>query len=189
MGIANLYVPAIVNVGFSIPYLLSETTVSGAAVTAVDFSGLDLLPGTLNDPDKVEFTLNILLVNPIAAGANYSIFVNGDYVAGNYYNQELNAVGAAAGAMRSNNANFAYVSASSSSNYKAFFARDRAGRFRCFAEGAYDSAGSTALKLRYTVKSATITKITDIRVSCDTASGIGIGSVITLGVARSRQVV
>jgi len=74
-----------------------ETEVTGAAVTSITVTGLDL-------DDAKAYVLLFKVTNPTASASAYSLFLNNDTTATNYYRQFLYGAGTAISARRDNNA-------------------------------------------------------------------------------------
>jgi hypothetical protein len=80
--------------------LLTSTTVSGSAVTAITFTSLDL-------DAHLDYVIEVETLG--AAGSNlFSIYANNDQTATNYRSQLQNGTGTTAGAEAANNARIGY---------------------------------------------------------------------------------
>jgi len=84
---------------------VSETTVSGGAVTSVQFTGLDL------ESDET-YLIYVLLKNATASASTISMTVNSDATATNYYAQTMIRSDTTAAGNRTNDAQIGYMNAS-----------------------------------------------------------------------------
>jgi len=139
----------------------------------IDLTGLDL------NAHKC-YMLSLNLVNPTTSGSNYFIYVEADYTNTNYYNQGLFIAGTEISAGRDNNPLLGYLPAGERGAIIIFVWRDPSGYFR-YLDKMVRQTGNVVTNASYTgTKTATVTNVTQIRISADVAGGIGAGSRVML---------
>lgn len=158
-------------------HVLAELEVE-ADCDYVDFTGLD------GDTDKA-YIIFCLLDNASGISSEYYIFVNQDYTHSNYYRQWLYASGAAIGASRINNPNFAFAETPGCCLARLEITRDPDYYFRAQSHIVYNIPTSLTISLYAVMKTAMISNITSLRIAAEHANGIGIGSRFTLCRPRS----
>lgn len=152
--------------------LLAEYTVTGSAVTSIDFSGLDI---NTHKSYRIEIEWN----NVSASSVFLNGFINGDTVQTNYYSQLFNITGTSVAGEKSNNARLAYpfsnekVALTANISINQGYATTRSLVTR--------GIGSTVLlEIISMSKIATVTNITQLTFTSSGASAIGVGSKIRI---------
>lgn len=154
--------------------LKASTTISGAAVTAVDFTGLDI------NTDKFYY-LALSLKNATITEALINLYVEADYTDGHYYSQVITANDTTLAGARYNIPHLSTLAASGNTFVTVFICRDPDGYLRYNTVTATYAGSSVRFSLYSGNKSdATIANITQIRVAADVASSLAIGSVLRL---------
>lgn len=157
-------------------------TISEVNVTSdcdyVDFTGLDINSDWF-------YILFATIKNPTASDCNYYIFVEGDYTLSNYYMQELVVSGTSQNAQRYNFASVAWTTAGDRLLATAVITRDPAGYFRYYSNISRKTGSSHEICIKAGSKTATVSNITQIRISAQQTGGIGAGSKFILARPRS----
>lgn len=152
------------------PVLLADFEVTGAAVTSVDFSGLDIAS---HKSYRVEIE---------AVGVNASTiyaFINGDTTITNYYSQTLNGAGSGVNAARANTSAIGQTAVSGNSSYSALVALVN-GFARVESNGSVGDGVATIAHIFGMNKTATVANITQLTFTSSVAGSIGIGSKIRI---------
>jgi len=147
---------------------IAEKTVSGAAVTTVSFTGLDL------DADK-RYLLIFVVTNPTASSSYYDIYFNGDTTRTNYYRQWLGAASTSISAARANDPAIISLGAGKEVFCIVEIMRDPAGIPRFSTNNNIDDTSAVAINLNYGAW-ITSANVTSIDITAGTANAIGIGS-------------
>lgn len=155
------------------PTLIAESTVSGAAVTSVQFTGLDI-------NTHKSYRVEIDLYNPTVSTSTYSIFFNNDLVDTNYYRQYIYANGASITAARSNDAIILTLTASTNGSAEGPVSLDVGGRPRVTMNESRYNSTTTELVTKTIVKTGTVANVTQIDIVGSVASSIGIGTKIRI---------
>ena len=153
------------------PYeLLAESEVTGSAVTSIDFTGL-----TLDSDDELILVSDI--VNDSGSTSAYSLYVNNDTTATNYYVQSLYSTSTTNTAARTNNSVYATVETSDKLLAETIL-KLTASSYFIYQSNIVRRYGASDVSLQdiYCTKTATISSITQLTVSASVASSIGIGS-------------
>jgi len=148
--------------------LLAEHTVTGAAVTSVDFSGLDI-------NTHKSYRLEIELYNPTGTSAYLYAFVNGDTVVSNYYVQSVQYDTTVATVSRHNGAEITTTVLGEQSKVDASISISNGISY--IVSQSMGRAASLVRSFFYCqAKVATVTNITQLTFTSSVAGGIGIGS-------------
>jgi hypothetical protein len=147
--------------------IIAEITISSNC-DYVDFTGLD------SDIDG-GYILECAIVNNASQNGYYSLFVNGDTNGSNYSYQRLGVEGSTVSGVSGNSAPICFSIPSDKVN---IFVNIKiiGGLFRYISLGSTQYSGGVHGDLIWGRKSATITKITSLRVSVSQTNGIGAGS-------------
>jgi len=157
--------------------VLSEVDVASNC-DYVDFTGLDINTDWF-------YILFCTIKNPTASGVIYYLFVEGDYTTTNYYAQYLESNGTTVNANRQNFPIIGTVSNGARGLFSVKVARDPDGYFRYFSAINREVGSSQRIAIRAGSKTATITNITQLRVSVSVSGAIGAGSKFILARPRS----
>lgn len=155
-------------------HIVATQTVAGAAATSIDFtSGIDL--------DAHECYMIIgTLVNASGSDNNISLYSNNDTTLTNYRRHSVgNSSGTVFGGV-SDAALLTFIKASDRLFFKAFMARPSGGGARAIAESAVMSASSTDGWFSSAVLYETASNVTRLTFTGNQASGLAIGSKITI---------
>jgi hypothetical protein len=152
--------------------LFKEYTVSGSAVTTIDFTGLDI-----NAHNSYSIELDI--TNVTASGAQIHMFINADTTVTNYYSQYSLASGTSLAGTRANNPTVSSFDANNivkcNISLSKVIDKVRAISSCC------DLSDATVRVLNYSyAKVGTVTNITQITFTSTVASSIAIGSKIRI---------
>lgn len=160
--------------GINYTGLLAEYTVSGSAVTSIDFSGLDI-----NAHKSYRVELDIY--NPTGTQISIYCFINGDTVLTNYYSQLLQGFsGSANGANNNNPAILQVINGQFASARCAICHSPLIVKPRVLSQTS-ENEGTALVSKQYAVcKTATVTNITQLTFTSSVASAIGLGSKIRI---------
>jgi len=137
--------------------------------TYVEFTNLD---GN-SDWFYVLFTT---IKNPTGSGLGYNLFVNGETVETNYYNQWINIDGTSRCSDRENHPWAFFNEAGVKSFYEVIISKDSDGYFRYIGKGNRREGNNVMLTLTAGCKTATISNITSLRIQASVSNAIGAGS-------------
>jgi len=140
-----------------------------ADTTSMTITGLDI------NTDKF-YLLLFKTKNPTASGSGYCLFVEGDLVTTNYYNQNVYGDGASVGGTRENIPRIIYLPAGERGSCTVWLFRDPDGYPRYFSTIARATGATMILVIRDGSKTATVTNITRIDVQSEVTNAIGAGS-------------
>lgn len=150
--------------------LLAEYTVSGSAVTSIDFSGLDI---NTHKSYRVEIEMVTM-----SACVLYC-FVNADTTVTNYYTQTSGGGATAWSGGRYNTP--ATITASATGNHIGNFSVERVNGVPNFVGIGSSQLGTTPVFYNFfTLKTATVANITQLTFTSSVASAIGVGSKIRI---------
>ncbi len=151
---------------------MQEQVVSGAAVTSITFSNLNI---NLDDIYIIHCT-----IKNVDAGIRYArIFINGDTTEANYHSQYLIATGAALSYNRVNAPFVTDIAATGNDGYAYSILNimlDIRGIARIIAKSCGYSAANVKIEDRAITYNNVIANITSITIDLDAANSIGIGS-------------
>jgi len=155
--------------------IIKDVTVSGAAVSSIDLTGLDI--GT-----HIQYLLLAKILNAYA-GSNYlDLYVNGDTTRTNYYSQYLDQDGATRTKARENNPIIGKLDTSTEAFIVASIMVDPTGYPRILAKSNWKRGNTLMRSDRTVIKTATVANITQLTLTAQQANSIEIGSrVILLG--------
>jgi hypothetical protein len=157
-----------------------DTTVTGAAVTSVQFTGLDL------DSDGTYFIV-IDLYNAAAGGANILLEANGDTTTTNYENTRIQADGSSISNTLFNTAGITYCDAGLQVVAHIYVSK-HASKYamgNCISNFYVAGATHPILWNSTWIKKNATTNFTSIEIVSSQANGIGIGSRIILYQVKS----
>lgn len=158
--------------GIDYKSLLVEYTVTGSAVTSIDFSGLDI---NTHKSYRIEIEWN----NISGSAVNLYAFINGDATVTNYYSQLFDSNGVTSAGVRYNTASLACPSANEKVSINAGISINQG--YVTTRSFATRGVGSTVLTELISIsKTATVTNITQLTFTASVASSIGVGSKIRL---------
>jgi len=149
-----------------------ETEVTGAAVTSITITGLDL------DAAKA-YLIFCKLTNPTATDASLYLYYNGETTATNYWRQYLYATGSTVSGARGNNAYLTPHFAGTETNYVIWIFRDTEGRPRAFLHANYNDPATLTILMNTHVWVSTV-NVTQIDFTASVTGAIGIGSKVTI---------
>jgi len=147
--------------------VVADVVVSGAAVTSISVTDLDL------DADKF-YILLFAGTNP-AAVCQLSLHYNNDLVAANYYSQRLTVSGAVVASARVNTALCSYIANGRETVFFAVISRPASGKVHAFFQSSNDEQAALD---GYTFWHDWVTEanVTRIDLVSNIANSIGIGS-------------
>lgn len=148
---------------------MQEIIVSGAAVTSVTFSNLNI---NLDDLYVIHCTIK----NAAAAVRQARIYINGDITVTNYHSQYIKASGATLVYNRENTPKFTDIGANSYCYTVINIMLDIAGKTRYMANNCDDTGAAVAWEHKVGTHNVAQANITSITIDLDAASAIGIGS-------------
>lgn len=151
--------------------LFAESVVSGAAVTTLTISDLDI-------NTHKSYRIEIEVVNTSGSTSDYSLYVNGDTTATNYYRQNLDSASTTNAGTRQNTALLLSLTAGMSMILAGNLMSTNSYLRGTFLGTRY-TTGITVDTIGY-YKTATITNLTSVTLSASVASSIGIGSKIRI---------
>lgn len=146
-----------------------EIVVSGAAVTSVTFSNLNI---NLDDLYVIHCTIK----NALASLRNARIYINGDTTVTNYHSQYLRVSAGVVSAGRVNTPVFTDIQVSNYAYATINIMLDIAGKTRFMAECVDDSGAGVVMDKRVGNHNVAQANITSITIDMDAANAIGIGS-------------
>jgi len=155
------------------PNLIQETEVTGAAVTSIDFTGLDI------NKDK-SYRIEVEYLNAGTA-ASLSLFYNNDTTVTNYYRQHTFGDGASTTSARVNNAIVIFTSSNSSICTATILVTLNNGYANAHCDFVRD-IGATIINSTMTQAktSATESNITQLTLTDDVGSQIAIGTKVRI---------
>jgi len=155
--------------------LLAEYTVSGSAVSNIQFTGLDI-------NTHKSYRVEVELINASASAIALYAFVNGDTTTANYYSQEGYFGGVAYSALRSNQPQVAGVagSMSFSATINLNLISGIPALTAIIARNLGASASSIEVEFTAVSKTASVANITQLDFTSSVASAIGVGSKIRI---------
>jgi len=151
---------------------VAEVDVSGAAVTNIDISGLDL------DSHK-SYQLWFKVHNPLGVGSAYRVFFNADYTLTNYTRQVLWADGTSIGSVRVDGCDLCDAPDGRDAFAIAEIMRTPDGYPRFMSRYQKDNPAYVVLVMDY-VAWETAANVTSIRVASEQTDAIGVGSKLIL---------
>lgn len=158
------------------PTLLAEYTVSGAAVTSIQFTGLDI-------NTHKQYLIEFDWYNPTASVADASLFINNNTTATNYYTQVLNINNATLTGARNNTNSVGAMNTTKRGRYeiRLSLVSDGTNAYPALSShGSYDSGSTQAQTIRTVSSITAVANITQIDLTSSIASSIGIGSVVRI---------
>lgn len=153
--------------------LLDSVTVSGAAVTSVQFAGLT----TLAQGER--WLIEASIYNPTASTSTYYLEYNSDTTLTNYHSQSLTGSGASAGATPFATPRIAICEAGGDFMLEVKISRDRTGRTFALSGATREVSGAAAVLFHSHIYELT-TDPTSIEIVGSVASSVGIGSIFKL---------
>lgn len=149
--------------------LLATYTVSGMAVTSIDFSGLDI------NAHK-SYRVEIDLIAGTATGGNLSVYINGNATATNYYTQYTSFTATTVSTSIPNNSVFITIPPALNGVLQANGIVSKAGKLK------FDSTHSNIFHTLAMVNASNIlpANITQLTFVSSVAGNIGIGSTIRI---------
>lgn len=149
---------------------VADTTVTGSAVTSVDFTGLSIDKGS-------EYMLVSDANNAAASGTSYNILANNNTTLTNYYHQNIRASGTYIEVIRLNSSGIYGALTNLKTSGLTNIKLTNNGYFVYQSNSVRFYGGSTVeLHNIEGTSTFTSTSITQLTVSAETALGIGIGS-------------
>jgi len=157
--------------GFGTWEKVADTVIAGAAVTSIDFSGLDL------DAAKA-YMITVRITNTATGAAGLNMFFNDDTTQAHYYEQSIYASGAVVASYRGNDASVAYLDPGNENTAVITIARG-VGKVKSCVKGSNreQAAIETNDYINCWVTEANVTRIT---FTASAANTIGIGSRIMI---------
>lgn len=153
--------------------LLASYTVTGSAVTSIDFSGLDI-------NTHKSYRVEIDWFNASAGNTRMEMFVNGDMTTTNYYEQTMTASSSTIGGGRYNDAGICY-SPSTGNLVKAIVFVGLVLGYPHSNSFSAENVGSTMqIEMKGHSKTTTVANITQLTFTTVAASAIGVGSKIRI---------
>lgn len=153
--------------------LLAEYEVTGAAVTSIDFSGLDI-------NTHKSYRIEIEAYNPAATESFVYLYINNDTVASNYYSQQQKTDGTGVTAGRSNSAALFWVGAGQRMSGDAKLAITPGWYAMAVSDHTSNPSSLLVRQIYALVKTATVTNITQLTFTASVANAIGIGSKVRI---------
>lgn len=156
--------------------LLAEYTVSGRAVTSIDFSGLDI-------NTHKSYRVEIEMINATDSQALLYMFVNGDTTLANYASQGLAGVGSTVSSSRLSAPKICINSTSVGSDNAVVVNVTRVAGKCSYISSYVRDIGSTSIvqgEIMWGGKTATVTNITQLTFTSSVAMAIGVGSKIRI---------
>lgn len=154
------------------PTLLAETTVSGAAVTSIQFTGLDL---DTHKSYRIEFDW----YNPTASISSLYLFMDNDTTTTNYWNANVSFDGATISSSRANNPGIAVAAAGKLLSWAMTLGNPN-NRPVVLSHGNRDQGSNIILEHRVVQVTVDHTNVTQLDFTATIASSIGIGSTIRI---------
>lgn len=154
------------------PTLLTTLTTTALATT-VEFTGLDI-----NTHKK--YIISIAYKNGTASAHGLLLYVNGQTVATEYYNQVLQADGSTVAASRNNNAQILAVDASDRSSFILNMEIAEGGFAFIFANGCRNVGSIMYSYSNAWSRTVAVTNITSLTLTAGVTDGIGVGTVIKI---------
>lgn len=153
--------------------LFKEYEVTGAAVTSIDFTGLEII---LHKSYRIELEL----INATASNSSINMFINGDTTLTNYYNEMIQANHATLASARYNSPECVGIAANSRAQADIVLSRDYAGYISARSITGNNFGSSVLTEFHTISKTATVTNIWQLTFAASVASSIGIGSKIRI---------
>jgi len=149
---------------------VSDTTVTGSAVTDIDVTGLDL------ESDKV-YRLVSFLYNPTGGVTNYQIEFNGDTTSTNYYYAGVAHTGSATSDFGANSNRWIGMDGGMSGTVQGMCMKYAGFRTHWRTMGSREITGASDIQ-SYDIAGCynSTTNVTQITLHSSVASGIGVGS-------------
>jgi len=144
-----------------------DEQVTGAAVTSIDVTGLDL------DAGKT-YLMTLRVTNPLGAGCAMFMYFNNDLVNANYYAQYLSVDGGSITAGRSNFPDLGDLYQGTEGTW-FFFLQREVGKIKCIGQSSYREQSAVQIRLR-TNCWVTENNVTRITIVASAANAIGVGS-------------
>jgi hypothetical protein len=155
---------------------IASEIVSGAAVTSIQFTGLDL------DTDG-HYLIRLFFTNATGSDSAVYLEVNGDTTLTNYYNQALQAAAAGASAARINSPQVGFMKGAAGKEciMDLHLYKKASINPYCNVVGTYtDGGASTIILLNKSWVHNNTTNVTSIELVGSVASSIAIGSHVTV---------
>lgn len=153
--------------------ILVEYTVTGASVTSIDFSGLDI------NAHGGSYEIECRLINQTASNSSIQLFINNDTTSTNYWTQ---LTGSSAGALSSGRYNYPLLTqVIGNASFSASGLLLLASGTPCY-DGIHQHGQTSAITNYLTSfrKTSTVTNITQLTFTASVANVIGIGSKIII---------
>lgn len=165
--------------GFTVPSggfnaVLADYTVTSAAVTSIDFTGLDI------NAHGGSYEIELRLINATATPTDLALFTNGDTVNANYYYQLLTNSGGVVSAGQAAAPYVGYINASNSTQIYLNIALNNGKSHTTFTTNRGVGTTSPTNWNGSVTKLASVTNITQLTFTASVASSIGIGSRIII---------
>lgn len=155
------------------PYLVYETEVTGAAVTSIDVTGLDI------NTDK-GYVLKIDGLNSNAGASDYYLYANNDTTQTNYTTQDLDASATSVSGARASTNIFAEAISASANFYSKIDITNGFSVFSYEADTIRSKGTGLSIQNRIVSKNATTTNITQLTITASVADGLGIGTTVRI---------
>lgn len=152
--------------------LVAEYTVTGAAVTSINFTGLDL-------NTHKSYRIEVEFLNATASGVSVAMFANGDTTATNYYAQRLYSAGATSVSVNGNNAYILYMQTSQPLKGDISIA-DTPSTLNATSNSAQGNTTGLVREMIAWAKTTAVANLTQLTFVASVASSIGIGSKIRI---------
>ena len=153
--------------------LLAEYTVTGSAVTSIDFSGLDI-------NTHKSYRVEIELGNATVTTYYLHVYINNDTTVANYWSQELNASSTAIGGQRNQNPTIAVCEPSSVVISNCLVEQYFSGMPGVKSQNIRNYGSAVYISLYSVSKSSTITSINRLTFTSTVANSISVGSTIRI---------
>jgi hypothetical protein len=152
--------------------LVSETEVTGSAVTSVDITDLDM------NTDK-SYRVEIEWANPVG-GASLRLYINGDNTNSNYYAQQFLVDDTTVVGSRVNIPNIAFVDSAVDTFIVGTVGTALDNRCRSQWQSNDSTGATTAMRLYEVISTTQFTNITQMTFTAQSAGAIGVGTKIRI---------
>lgn len=157
--------------GAALEYV-GEVEVTGAAAQELTYSGLDL---GADEEYEIEFSGD----NPTGSTSDYSLFVNGDFTATNYYEERITSAAGSGGSATGNNAIFGNVATTQSITTNFQMRKNFDGFLRTNFASTRGAASGRIINYGWILKDDA-TNVTSITVRGSVAASLAVGSKLTV---------
>ena len=152
--------------------LLAEYTVTGSAVTSIDFSGLDI---NTHKSYRIEFEI----IDTGASAGNLVLFINNDTTQTSYYTQQGSVNANVFTGSRDNMSSIAWIEPSLIAVGEIVVSKTNG--FPTFnSQSNFSSNSGVQIMFKACRKTATVTNITQLTFTSSVANAIGVGSTIRI---------